>query len=78
MTRNQLYRSVRCNIYAQRELQLGENFGQMCWMGKQLLICAQMGNTSQNFGHLHAVRTQCEVLDVGKHSHPSYLLVVEH
>ena len=22
--------------------------------------------------------TQCEVLDVGKYSHPSYLLVVEH
>ena len=27
---------------------------------------------------VHAVRTQCEVLDVGKYSHPSYLLVVKH
>ena len=26
----------------------------------------------------HAVCTQCEVLDVGKYSHPSYLLVVKH
>ena len=27
---------------------------------------------------VHAVRTQCEVLDMGKYSHPSYLLVVKH
>ena len=27
---------------------------------------------------MHAVRTQCEVLDAGKYSHPSYLLVVKH
>ena len=27
---------------------------------------------------MHAVRTQCEVLDVGKYSHPRYLLVVKH
>ena len=27
---------------------------------------------------VHAVRTQCEGLDVDKYSHPSYLLVVEH
>ena len=24
------------------------------------------------------LRTQCEVLDVGKYSHPSYFLVVKH
>ena len=49
--RKQLYRSVRCNIYAQQELQVGRNFGQMFWMGKQLLICAEMGQTDRNFGH---------------------------
>ena len=27
---------------------------------------------------VHAVHTQCEVLDIGKYSHPSYLLVVKH
>ena len=27
---------------------------------------------------MHALRTQCELLDVGKYSHPSYLLVVNH
>ena len=40
----------RANIYAQQELQVGRNFGQMCWTGKQLLICAEMGNTGQSFG----------------------------
>ena len=49
--RKQLYRSVRCNIYAQQELQVGRNFGQMFWMGKQLLICTEMGDTGRNFGH---------------------------
>ena len=51
VTRKQLYRSVRCNIHAHLELQVGRNFGRICWMGKQLLICAEMGNTGQNFGH---------------------------
>ena len=27
---------------------------------------------------MHAVRTQCKVLDVSKYSHPRYLLVVKH
>ena len=49
--RKQLYRSVRCNIYAQQELQVGRNFGQMFSMGKQLLICADLGHTGRNFGH---------------------------
>ena len=35
--------------------------------------------SKKNSGNaMHAVRTQCEVLDVGKYSHPSYLLVVKH
>ena len=34
---------------------------------------------SSGYGNaMHAVRTQCKVLDVGKYSHPSYLLVVKH
>ena len=51
MKRKQLYRGVRCDIYAQQELQVGRNFGHMFWMGKQLLICAEMGHTVRNFGH---------------------------
>ena len=51
MRRKQLYRSVWCNIYAQQDLQVGRNFGEMFWMGKQLLIGAEMGHTGRNFGH---------------------------
>ena len=37
------------------------------------------GTQSEIFGNaVHAVRTQCEVLDIGEYSHPSYLLVVKH
>ena len=35
-------------------------------------LCMDMGNA------MHTVHTQCEVLDVGKCSHPNYLLVVKH
>ena len=44
----------------------------LLWQGEAHLetVAPDKGNA------MHAVRTQCEVLDVGKDSHPSYLLVV--
>ena len=66
-------------------LQLGEGPQGVCELLQAHLVPGRstpLDNTiiyDRHSGNaMHAVRTQCEVLDVGKYSHPSYLLVVKH